>query len=103
MGACVSSSSAASQPSGQLPTQPQSSPSSTGEKTQKLRTVRLDWTSETPITKSGVLKKRQTFWETCSSYGGQQDVWDALKGACETEELSTAQAILDAVGVILPA
>lgn len=61
------------------------------------------WASEAPITRGQLLSKRDDFWDTSPSYGGKPEIWQALRAAAETEDVATAQAIMDAVNVTLPA
>ncbi|KAG0163487.1 Ubiquitin domain-containing protein 1 [Apophysomyces sp. BC1034] len=62
----------------------------------------LAWTADQPITQGELLIQRDTFWDTSPSYGGREEIWQALKAAVECQELQLAQSILDAANVILP-
>ena len=67
-----------------------------------LTTVGIKWISEkTPITKTDVDKQRFEFWETICVYGGKPEIWLGLKNAIESENLETAQSIVDSLGIIL--
>ena len=46
--------------------------------------------------------KRDEFWETSPAYEGRREIWDALKAACETDDVSLAQAIVDGANITLP-
>ncbi|ERM97652.1 hypothetical protein AMTR_s00130p00065830 [Amborella trichopoda] len=43
---------------------------------------------------------RDEFWDTAPHYGGQKEIWDALRAAAEAD-MSLAQAIVDSAGVIV--
>ncbi|KAK8940144.1 hypothetical protein KSP40_PGU022349 [Platanthera guangdongensis] len=43
---------------------------------------------------------REEFWDTAPHYGGQKEIWDALRAAAEAD-ISLAQAIVDSAGLIL--
>ncbi len=63
------------------------------------------WTSEVPLTEGALQGKRDTFWETAPVYEGRQEIWDALKAACEAtndEDYELAQAILEGANISLP-
>ena len=46
--------------------------------------------------------KQDEFWETSPAYEGRKEIWDALKAACETDDVSLAQAIIDGANITLP-
>eukprot|EP00043_Microstomoeca_roanoka_P004902 m.52555 g.52555 ORF g.52555 m.52555 type:complete len:252 (+) comp12712_c0_seq1:76-831(+) len=52
--------------------------------------------------KSEVLRQREQFWATAPAYGGRREVWDALKAACETDDMALQHAILESAGIKLP-
>lgn len=63
------------------------------------------WTSEVPLTEGALQGRRDTFWETAPVYEGRQEIWDALKAACEAmneEDYELAQAILEGANISLP-
>ncbi|KAF7725497.1 Ubiquitin domain-containing protein 1 [Apophysomyces ossiformis] len=62
----------------------------------------LVWTAEQPMTQAELQTQRDTFWDTSPSYGGREEIWQALKAAVECPDLQLAQSILDAANVILP-
>ncbi|KAJ0977396.1 hypothetical protein J5N97_012870 [Dioscorea zingiberensis] len=43
---------------------------------------------------------RDEFWDIAPHYGGQKEIWDALRAAAEAE-LSLAQTIVDSAGIIV--
>lgn len=43
---------------------------------------------------------RDEFWDTAPHYGGQKEIWDALRVASESE-VSHAQAIVESAGIIV--
>merc|ERR1711904_316275 len=49
------------------------------------------WKSEEPVTVSGLQKLRDEFWDTAPAYGGSSVIWDALKVAVSTEDISQAK------------
>eukprot|EP00271_Cylindrocystis_brebissonii_P017648 TRINITY_DN4658_c2_g2_i2.p1 TRINITY_DN4658_c2_g2~~TRINITY_DN4658_c2_g2_i2.p1 ORF type:complete len:120 (-),score=27.75 TRINITY_DN4658_c2_g2_i2:1010-1369(-) len=65
----------------------------------KLRKPRA-WKHPTPITRSEIKKMREEFWDTAPHYGGQKEIWDALRAAVEAD-LTLAQAIVDGAGIIV--
>ncbi|KAE8696482.1 Ubiquitin domain-containing protein 2 [Hibiscus syriacus] len=58
------------------------------------------WRHPEPITRTQLMQMRDEFWDTAPHYGGQKEIWDALRAAAEAE-LSLAQAIIDSAGVIV--
>lgn len=46
--------------------------------------------------------KRDEFWETQPAFDGRREIWDALRAACETDDQSLAQAIVDGASISLP-
>jgi hypothetical protein len=52
-----------------------------------------------PRTIAEVDRAREAFWDTCATYGGDEQVWGALRAACESgaqdaEEAASARAAL---------
>ncbi|URD85378.1 ubiquitin domain-containing protein [Musa troglodytarum] len=43
---------------------------------------------------------RDEFWETAPYYGGQKEIWDALRAAAESD-LNFAQTIVDSAGIVV--
>jgi hypothetical protein len=43
---------------------------------------------------------RDEFWDTAPHYGGQKEIWDALRAAAEAD-IHLAQAIVDSAGIIV--
>ncbi|KAJ0964860.1 hypothetical protein J5N97_025998 [Dioscorea zingiberensis] len=76
-----------------------SSPNKGEENTKKLRKPK-PWKHPQPITRAELIRLRDEFWDTAPHYGGQKEIWDALRAAAEAE-LSLAQAIIDSAGVIV--
>lgn len=63
------------------------------------------WKSETPITMGQLRSKRDEYWETQPAFEGRREIWDALHAACtacETNDLTLAQAIVDGANITLP-
>ncbi|KAK1258603.1 hypothetical protein QJS04_geneDACA023371 [Acorus gramineus] len=58
------------------------------------------WKHSQPITQSQFKQMRDEFWDTAPHYGGQKEIWDALRAAAEAD-LTLAQAIVDSAGVIV--
>ena len=54
------------------------------------------------MTKEQLKSKRDEFWETSPAYEGRREIWDALKAACETDDVPLAQAIVDGANITLP-
>ncbi|KAG8081607.1 hypothetical protein GUJ93_ZPchr0286g2793 [Zizania palustris] len=52
------------------------------------------------ITPAQLTQMRDEFWDTSSSYGGQKEIWDALRAAAEAD-LPLAQTIVDSAGLIV--
>ncbi|KAI9140712.1 hypothetical protein BKA69DRAFT_1078359 [Paraphysoderma sedebokerense] len=60
------------------------------------------WSSEKPMTEDEWKSKKETFWDTAPSYEGKLEIWQALKSACEADDINLAQCILDAAQISLP-
>ncbi|GMY37475.1 ubiquitin domain-containing protein 1-like isoform X2 [Fagus crenata] len=58
------------------------------------------WKHTEPITRTQLMQMRDEFWDTAPHYGGQKEIWDALRAAAEAE-LILAQTIVDSAGVIV--
>ena len=59
----------------------------------------------TDVTRDSLEERRREFWETAPAFGGREEVWSALRSACEFAEkgeYAMCQAIVDGVGIILP-
>lgn len=61
------------------------------------------WKSDEPITLEQIKARREEFWDTQPHYGGSREIWDALKGACEAEDIDTAKLIIESAGIIVVA
>lgn len=44
----------------------------------------------------------QKFWSTAPAYSGRQEIWDALRAACETDDTTLMHAIITSAGIRLP-
>eukprot|EP00794_Sanderia_malayensis_P005431 gene5431-6110_t len=71
-------------------------------KNRQLSPEKPKWKSEVALTRNQLQSKRDEFWETSPAYEGKREIWDALKAACETDDVSLAQAIVDGANIILP-
>lgn len=83
------------------------SPRVSHAKNRPLRSERLRWKSDLPLTEGQLKSKRDEFWDTAPAFDGKAEVWAALKAAIEAtlgpeEDFQLAQAILDGAGVSLP-
>ncbi|KAL6546471.1 hypothetical protein OROMI_022192 [Orobanche minor] len=66
------------------------------------------WKHTEPITGEQLKKLREEFWDTAPHYGGRKvswknamkEIWDALKAAAETSDLTLAKTIVDCAGII---
>ncbi|KAJ4878136.1 Ubiquitin domain-containing protein [Raphanus sativus] len=58
------------------------------------------WAHTEPITRAQLTNMREEFWDTSPHYGGQREIWDALRAAAEAE-LILAQTIIDSAGIIV--
>ncbi|KAG0465482.1 hypothetical protein HPP92_019646 [Vanilla planifolia] len=58
------------------------------------------WKHPQSITMSELRRMREEFWDTAPHYGGQKEIWDALKAASESD-ISLTQAIVDSAGIIV--
>ncbi|KAG9448196.1 hypothetical protein H6P81_014324 [Aristolochia fimbriata] len=76
-----------------------STPNKGDEATKKLRKPKA-WKHTPPLTRTQLKQMRDEFWDTAPHYGGQKEIWDALRAAAEAD-LSLAQAIVDSAGVIV--
>jgi Ubiquitin-binding domain len=61
-----------------------------------------EWSSDVPITAEQLQSDRNKYWETQPSYGGRVEVWQSLRLACESGQVSTAQAIIDSMNITVP-
>ncbi|GLC46664.1 hypothetical protein PLESTB_001549100 [Pleodorina starrii] len=64
--------------------------------------ARPKWKSQEPMTLSQLQKKREEFWDTQPHYGGDRNIWDALKAACEADQ-ETAKLLIESAGIIVAA
>ena len=71
-------------------------------KNKPLNPDKPKWKSEVPMTTGQLRSKRDEFWETSPAYDGRKEIWDALKAACETDDIALAQAIVDGANISLP-
>ncbi|CAG8603187.1 9037_t:CDS:2 [Funneliformis caledonium] len=62
----------------------------------------MTWTSESPVTIFNLKQQRDAFWDTAPSYEGRLEIWQALRCACESEDLVLSQAIIDSANVTIP-
>ncbi|CAG8715481.1 1424_t:CDS:2 [Acaulospora morrowiae] len=62
----------------------------------------VKWTSDSPITVRQLKKQRDAFWDTAPSYEGRPEIWQALRCACEYDDIVFAQAILNSANIIIP-
>ncbi|CAN8267389.1 unnamed protein product [Cochlearia groenlandica] len=70
-----------------------------GVKKKKIRKPK-PWAHTEPITREQLTNMRDEFWDTSPHYGGQREIWEALKAAAEAD-LKLAQTIIDSAGVIV--
>jgi len=104
MGGCVGSPGGARRASGSGSALSDSSLSPT-TKNKPLRSEKVRWKSDIPLTEGQLMSKRDEFWDTAPAFEGKTEIWVALKAAVEAaskDDLSLAQAILDGAGVSLP-
>ncbi|KAI0487928.1 ubiquitin domain-containing protein 2 [Dendrobium catenatum] len=76
-----------------------SSLSMSEENTKKIQKPK-PWKNPQPLAMTDLRRMREEFWDTAPHYGGQKEIWDALRAAAEAD-INLAQAILDSAGVIL--
>ncbi|PKU83371.1 ubiquitin domain-containing protein 2 [Dendrobium catenatum] len=76
-----------------------SSQSKGEDNTKKVRKPKL-WKHPQSITMSEIKRMREEFWDTAPHYGGQKEIWDALRAAAESD-VNLAQTIVDSAGIIL--
>lgn len=69
------------------------------EVTKKVRKPK-PWKHPQPITIGQLRQMRDEFWDTAPHYGGQKEIWDALRVAAESE-VALAQTIVESAGVIV--
>ncbi|XP_065000359.1 uncharacterized protein LOC135581446 isoform X2 [Musa acuminata AAA Group] len=77
-----------------------STPAKGDENTKKLQKPK-PWKHTQQITRAQLKQMRDEFWDTAPHYGGQKEIWDALRAAAEAD-LDLAQAIVDSAGIIIP-
>ncbi|CAH8278162.1 unnamed protein product [Arabidopsis lyrata] len=70
-----------------------------GVKKKKIRKPK-PWAHTEPITRAQLTNMREEFWDTSPHYGGQREIWEALRAAAEAD-LKLAQTIVDSAGVIV--
>ncbi|KAL7326875.1 hypothetical protein PS15p_209145 [Mucor circinelloides] len=71
-------------------------------KSKPFKRAGLLWTADIPITHAELDHKRSAFWETAPSYGGREEIWQALRVAFEESDIIMARSILEAANIILP-
>ena len=49
------------------------------------------WNSPTPMDEAELNRQRTVFWDTQPAYGGQAEVWDALKSVLPIDKLPDAE------------
>ncbi|KAF3791186.1 Ubiquitin domain-containing protein 2 [Nymphaea thermarum] len=69
------------------------------ETTKKIRKPKA-WKNPQPLTRTQLKQMRDEFWDTAPHYGGQKEIWDALRAAAEAD-LTLAHAIVDSAGIIV--
>ncbi|RLN29003.1 ubiquitin domain containing 1 [Panicum miliaceum] len=69
------------------------------ETSKKLKRPKA-WKHTQSITPAQLKQMRDEFWDTAPHYGGQKEIWDALKVAAESD-LALAQTIVDSAGIIV--
>ncbi|KAL6599342.1 hypothetical protein ACP70R_006548 [Stipagrostis hirtigluma subsp. patula] len=69
------------------------------DSTKKVRKPK-PWKHPQPITVAQLRQMREEFWDTAPHYGGQKEIWDALRVAAESE-IALAQAIVESAGIIV--
>ncbi|AQK87730.1 Ubiquitin domain-containing protein [Zea mays] len=69
------------------------------ENSKKLKRPKA-WKHTQPITPARLKQMRDEFWDTAPHYGGQKEIWDALRVAAESD-LALAQTIVDSAGIIV--
>ncbi|KAK9709288.1 hypothetical protein K7432_009132 [Basidiobolus ranarum] len=67
-----------------------------------LRKKSLSWTADAPLNFEQLKAKRDEFWETAPTYEGRREIWERLRTACETEDLTQAQSIVDSLRLSVP-
>ncbi|CAL4947593.1 unnamed protein product [Urochloa decumbens] len=58
------------------------------------------WKHTQAITPAQLRQMRDEFWDTAPHYGGQKEIWDALRAAADSD-LALAQTIVDSAGIIV--
>ncbi|CAI5499873.1 unnamed protein product [Closterium sp. Naga37s-1] len=58
------------------------------------------WKHPTPLSQAELTRMREEFWDTAPHYGGQREIWDALKAATDGDR-DMAQVILESAGVVV--
>jgi len=58
------------------------------------------WIHSEVITLAQLKQMRDEFWDTAPHYGGQKEIWDALRAAAEAD-ITLAQLIVDSAGIIV--
>jgi hypothetical protein len=70
-----------------------------GHQKKKVRRPKA-WKHTEVITRAQLKQMRDEFWDTAPHYGGQKEIWDALRAAAEAD-IHLAQAIVDSAGIIV--
>lgn len=74
-------------------------------KNKPLKTEKMRWKSDIPLTDGQLMSKRDEFWDTAPAFDGKTEIWVALKAAVDAtfkDDTALAQAILDGAGISLP-
>ncbi|WIA12191.1 hypothetical protein OEZ86_003173 [Tetradesmus obliquus] len=59
------------------------------------------WKSREPLTAAKLQRMRDEFWDTQPHYGGDKAMWDAIKAACQSDDMATSRLILETAGIIV--
>ncbi|CAM0951049.1 unnamed protein product [Alopecurus aequalis] len=86
-------------PMGCVGSTPKGAEAAGGETAKKIRKPK-PWKHPQPITIGQLKQMRDEFWDTAPHYGGQKEIWDALRVAAESE-VALGQTIVDSAGVIV--
>ena len=59
------------------------------------------WEARPAVTRSQLALTRRAFWETADTFGGRRETWEVLQRAVDSDDLATAQALIDGADIRL--
>lgn len=69
-----------------------------------VRTDRVEWQADSPITETEWNALKEAFWHTAPAYEGRLEIWQSLRAACDalTTDQGLAQTIIQSAEIHVP-